>query len=343
MKIEKLPSGAYRVRKTYKGKTVSMTFDKKPSDSDIMIAFSEKINAVLTTPESSYRLSFEEAIKKYVELKKNRLSVKFQKEYMNLQNKFSVEFVKKDIFKMTQLDFDYEVAKWLEKKLSYKTMKNYYSMAKAVINKYNPALKLNDNMFPEEPRKKEEDYIPTREDVKKILNWFRENCPQCYAAYWLSIFGLRRGEVFALSVEDIDLDGTCRITKDMVEGLNHEWVIKEPKTQASVRTIFIDKELAQLIKIQGYVYKGGTSTTNKALKRACKELGIEPFNLHKMRHYCCTELYQMKFSEIDIMAYMGWEKESEIMRQVYRHSRLKNDKLKKIEIAWALMMPLKNT
>ena len=42
-KIEKLPSGSYRVRKMYKGKKVSMTFDKKPTESDIMVAFSEKI------------------------------------------------------------------------------------------------------------------------------------------------------------------------------------------------------------------------------------------------------------------------------------------------------------
>ena len=340
-KIEKLPSGSYRVRKMYKGKKVSMTFDKKPTESDIMVAFSEKINTLLNVPESAYRLSFEDAIKKYVELKKDRISVKYQKEYLNLNNKFSEVFAKKDIFKMKQLDFDYEVAKWLEKKLSYKTMLNYYSMAKTVIGKFNPELKLNDNMLPEPP-KQEEDYIPTKEDTKKILNWFRENCQQCYVAFWLSIFGLRRGEVFALTADDVDLDGACRITKDMVEGLEHKWVVKEPKTQASIRTINIDKELAQLIKIQGYVYKGGTTTTNKALQRACKELNIPKFNLHKMRHYCCTELYNMGFTEVDIMAYMGWEKESKVMKDVYRHSRLKKDKLKKIEIAGALMGPLKN-
>lgn len=341
MRIEKLPSGSYRVRKTYKGKTISMTFDKKPTEKDIMIAFSERINTVLTQPEASYRLSFEEAVKKYVELKKGRISAKYQKEYNNLTNKFTNEFVKKDIFKIKQLDIDYEVAEWLEKKLSYKTMKNYYSMACAVIRKFNPEVKINENMLPEKP-KKEEPYIPTREDVARLLKWFRENCEQAYVAYWLSIFGLRRGEVLALTADDVDLDGTCRINKDMVEGPDHKWIVKEPKTQASIRTIQIDTDLAHLIKLRGYVFKGGTSTVNKALKRAEKELGIEDFSLHKMRHYCCTELYDMGFTEIDIMAYMGWEKESEVMRAVYRHSRLKNNKLKKIEIAGALMAPLKN-
>lgn len=341
MKVEKLKSGSYRVRKTYQGHTVSMTFDRKPTERDVMIAFSQKINTALTCPTSSYSLSFEEAVKKYVELKKDRLSVRYQKDYNNLYNKFSTDFAKKDIFKLTQLDFDYEIAKWLEKKLSQKTMKNYLDMARAVINKFNEDLKISDNMLPEKPAEKDI-YIPTREDVKKLLVWFRENCEQCYVAFWLSIFGLRRGEVFALSAEDVDLDGTCRITKDMVEGTDHKWVIKEPKTQASVRTIVIDKDLAQLIKLRGYVYKGGTTTTGKALNRAQKKLGIPEFNLHKMRHYCCTELYDMQFSEVDIMAYMGWAKESEIMRQVYRHSRLKDNHEKKIIIAGALMAPLKN-
>lgn len=341
MKIEKLASGSYRVRKMHKGKSISMTFEKKPTEKDVMLAFADKLNALKTCPGGPNSLSFEQAIEKYIELKKDRISVRYVKEYKNLAKKFTDDFRNKDIYKLKQLDMDYQVAAWLEKKLAWKTIKNYHTMACAVIRKFNPDIKLDDNMMPEKP-KKQEPYIPTKEDVKVLLDWFRNNCEQCYVAFWLSIFGLRRGEVLALTADDVDLDGTCRINKDMVEGLDHVWVVKEPKTQASIRTIQIDKDLAQLIKLRGYVFKGGTSTVNKALKRAEKELGIEEFSLHKMRHYCCTELYNMGFSEKDIMFFMGWEKESDVMRDVYRHSRLKNDKNKKIEIADALMASIKN-
>ena len=38
MKIEKLPSGSYRIRKTYKGKTYAVIFDHKPTQKEAMQA-----------------------------------------------------------------------------------------------------------------------------------------------------------------------------------------------------------------------------------------------------------------------------------------------------------------
>ena len=43
MKIEKLPSGSYRVRKMYKGKTYTVVFDYKPTQKEALQAISAEL------------------------------------------------------------------------------------------------------------------------------------------------------------------------------------------------------------------------------------------------------------------------------------------------------------
>ena len=43
MKIEKLPSGSYRIRKTYKGQTYTVIFDSKPTQKEAMLAMAKEL------------------------------------------------------------------------------------------------------------------------------------------------------------------------------------------------------------------------------------------------------------------------------------------------------------
>lgn len=324
--MDKLKSGNYRVKRQVNGKRYSLTFDHIPTENEIMIAVVNKANSPETRSRVANSHSFEEAVKLYNELKKDRNSPSTKREYSRLTNHFTEKFNKMDVKKITQLDVDTEIANWLKKGLSYKTMKNYISMAKTVITKYG-GIEFNLDMLPEKP-KKEEKYIPTPNDVKRLLVYIKDEYPMMYIPFWLSAYGLRRGEVCALDpATDIDYkNAIVNITKDLVENSDKEWVIKEPKTQASKRPVAVSKALTDLIKQKGVVYEGHPNSINKALHRAQKALGIPRFNLHYMRHFCCTELYDAGYTETDIMAYMGWEKESDVMRTVYKHSRLKKDK-----------------
>lgn len=325
MKVTEIKPGQFRVQPSIDGKRYSLTFDHCPTEIEITKALKNKI---LNIPTTAYKpqiaTSFEQCVKDYIELKKDRHSPRTRKEYSNLCNRFSEGFRKKKVTEITQLDIDKEVAEWHKKELSYKTMKNYFCMAQTVITKYGGE-KFGMDMLPEKPQK-EECYIPTKEDVKRLLEYMRDKYPNMYPAFWLTVYGLRRGEVCCLEMSDIDFENSIvSITKDMVQDENREWIIKEPKTQASKRKVGVSHDLTELIRLRGKIYDCNPHSLNKALARSQKALGITKFNLHKMRHYCCTELYEASVSENDILAYMGWSETSDVMREVYRHFRLRQD------------------
>lgn len=48
MKIEKLPSGSYRIRKMYKGETYSLVFDHKPTQKEALQAIAAELDKVKT-------------------------------------------------------------------------------------------------------------------------------------------------------------------------------------------------------------------------------------------------------------------------------------------------------
>ena len=332
MKVTEIKPGLYRVQPYYEGKRYSLCFDHEPTDGEIQKALIKKVaDTSVTSQKPHLGTSFEQCVKDYIELKKDRNSPRTTKEYNNLCNHFSDRFCKMDIMKIQQIDIDKEVAVWIKNGLAYKTMKNYLSMAQTVISKYG-GQKYSFDMLPEKP-KKEESYIPTRDDVKRIMEYMREHYPDMYPAFWLSTYGLRRGEIVCLTLDKIDFENSIiTIDQDLVEDLEHNWVKKDPKTQASKRKIGVSHDLTALIRLRGKIYDFHPNSLNKALIRSQKALGITHFNLHKMRHYACTELYEANISENEILAYMGWSETSDVMREVYRHFRLKHDTDRQIRL-----------
>ena len=72
MKVEKLPSGSFRVRKTYKGKSYSLTFDHRPTKDMILQALMERVQSDPAAEDS--KVSFRDAALAYVASKENVLS-----------------------------------------------------------------------------------------------------------------------------------------------------------------------------------------------------------------------------------------------------------------------------
>ena len=323
MTIEKLPSGNYRVRQMVKGIKYSLTFDYKPTKSDIAEALAQRMQE--KPPECPKKgLSFEECVKAYAELKKDRISPKYKAEMIKFIEYCSDDFRKKPINEIEQLDVDKELSLWLADGKAYKTLKNRLGIINSVSLKY-ANVKFNGNMLPEKPAR-EEGYIPTPKEVHDILAWMKKEKPQFYAALALAAYGLRRGEVLALLPEDIDDDNVVHITKAMVQDENKQMIVKAPKTQASIREVPIAPTLADYIRAKGCVYKGHPNSIQEALIKAQKALGIEYFTLHKLRHYFCTELWQAGVPVADILRLGGWEKSSDVMEVVYRHARIDQDK-----------------
>lgn len=94
-------------------------------------------------------------------------------------------------------------------------------------------------------------------------------------------------------------------------------------------------ELADMIRRQGYIYKGHPGSITKFLKRVEKELGISNFPLHKLRHYFASRMSELGVPEADILKMGGWETDH-VMKSVYRHSMMDREEQAKREAAQRL-------
>ena len=89
------------------------------------------------------------------------------------------------------------------------------------------------------------------------------------------------------------------------------------------------RELAEKIRLQWYIYKGHPNTISDTLKNVEKKLGIPLFSIHKLRHYFASQMSALGVPEADILKMGGWESDH-IMKSVYRHSMMeKQEKAKR--------------
>lgn len=319
MHIEKLSSGTYRVIKQHKGKRYSLTFNHKPTQKEIEEEFRLKLHK---EDEDRETITFKEASKQYVDLKRNVLSPATVREYTRTSERLPVWFVDTPINKITQVEMQ-RVINELASTLTPKTVKDRYSFCVAVIRLFKPDVVFHTTL----PQKVDkEPYIPTHDDVKRILDYSKGG--RYEIVLQLACYGLRREEICALKVSDVTNKGLLTINKAMVQDEDKNWVIKTTKTPESIRTIAIDEELTKQIKSlkTEMVFEGYPQTIANYLRRTQDKLGMEHFSLHKLRHYFCSTLAENNVPESDILAMGGWKQSSNVMKEVYRHSNLQREK-----------------
>ena len=322
MKIEKRASGNYRIRKMYNGQMYTVTFDHKPTQKEAMQAMAAELNKVQTKHES---MTFRAAAEKYMASKKNILSPSTIRGYATITKQIPETFLAKNIYDITALDVQEEINRMAEK-CSPKTVRNHHGFLSAVLSAFYPDLKLTTTL----PQKiKNEPYIPSDDDMKKILAYAKETAYEI--PIFLACYGLRRSEICALTLEDLDGD-IISITKALVQNENKEWVVKTTKTTASTRKIVIPLESADKIQKQGYIYKGYPGEITKFLSSAQKNLDMPHFSIHKLRHYFASKMSAMNIPEADIMRMGGWETDH-VMKSVYRHSMMEKEETAKREAA----------
>lgn len=314
MKIEKLPSGSYRIRKMYKGKAYTVTFDGKPTQKEAIKAMADELEKVQSKHKS---MTFQAAAEEYIDLKRNVLSPSTIRGYHGIIKQISKKFLEKNIHDITALDIQSEINR-MAKKHSPKTVRNHHGFISAVLSMFCPNLKITTTL----PQKvKDEPYIPSDEDIRKILNYSRGTMFEIPIV--LACYGMRRSEICALTVNDIDGD-VVKINKAMVQDENKEWIIKTTKTTASTREIIIPEDVAAKIKEQGYVYKGYPNSITCFLYKAQDSLELPHFSIHKLRHYFASKMSALNIPEADIMRMGGWETDH-VMKSVYRHSMIRKE------------------
>lgn len=314
MKIEKLPSGSYRIRKMYKGKTYTVVTDYKPTQKEAIQLMADELDKVQGTHE---RMTFRKAAEEYVSMKRNVLSPRTIKEYSETPDRLPDWWNDLPLSDITQVEIN-RLVNEISKDKSPKTVRNYHGFLSAVLSTYRPDMKIYTKL----PQKvKHEPYLPSQEDVKRILEATKGS--QFEVPIILACYGMRRSEICALRVEDIDGD-VVHINKAMVQDEHKNWVIKTTKTTESTRNIIIPLELADIIREQGYVYKGHPNSITCYMSKLQDKLGLPRFSVHKLRHYFASQMSALGVPDADILKMGGWETDH-VMKSVYRHSMLEKE------------------
>lgn len=147
--------------------------------------------------------------------------------------------------------------------------------------------------------------------------------------YWC---GLRKGELFALTVRDIDLKRSIINVNKTYDHVNH--ITTTPKTLNSNRVVTMPKEVSQAIEqlLESYkqydgfsvdslvfgVNKHITSTTLKRIQEnACIESGVRIIRIHDLRHSHVSLLVSIGFNPLEIAKRLGHT--VEMVNNTYSH------------------------
>ena len=116
--------------------------------------------------------------------------------------------------------------------------------------KYNPALTIRIPKMDIE--KKEEKHLYTKEEIDLIINKFKDDSTFICAFLTACFTGMRTGELFALTWEDIDLDnGLINIKHsvyDKPKDKHGRWYIGTTKTISGQRKVYIGETLKETLK-----------------------------------------------------------------------------------------------
>jgi len=308
MKIERLPSGSYRVQKMVNGQRISKVFDHKPTQKEITIALAELIDNVAP------KTAFISCAKKVVENKSSVLSPGTVKNYNDfIDSVIPKWFLNLKINEISQVHIQRLINDY-SKTHKPKTVYNLHGFVSSVIRMYRPNMIINTTL---PQKKKYEPYVPSTDEIKAILDMSVGT--QYHIPFQLGILGMRKGEICALTMDDIN-GNIVTINKALTYSKDKGWFVKPmPKTQESNREIFIPDALAEEIQFTGYIYKGFNNMLLKALHRYQKKLGIPSFRFHDLRHFYATYAHSMGMSDADIMKSGGWKTDS-VMKTVYRHA-----------------------
>ena len=306
MKVEKVSTSTYRVRKTYKGTRYDVYFDHEPDDREVMEAVLERLESNGVAAKGT----FESCCDKYIETKRNVISPSTIAGYKKLKRYISDGFKSKNISSITQVDIQNEINEFAVGH-SPKYVRNLHSFISAVLKTFRPSMTINTTL----PQKRKFTHnLPTTEGVKMILK-ASKGTPY-HIAFQLAVLGLRRSEICGVTIDDIK-GNILTIDKAKVYDEDYNLVTKDTKTTESTREIFLPDCLVAEIKETGTIFDFKPQALTRALHRYQDKLGLERFRLHDFRGFYATYAHSIGIPDEFIKKAGGWASDS-IYKTAYR-------------------------
>lgn len=321
-KATQLPSGNWRVR-VYIGRDSS---GKKQYKS---ITASGKKEALYKAKEFEFmqqrisqpqNITLGEAIDRYIDSKSNILSPATIREYKNERKNCLKSLMDKPLCALTpqliQKAINEEALRH-----SPKYVKNAHGLLSATLKVFHPDFVLNTTL---PKKKKREIYIPCDDDISRLISAVKGS--DMYLPILLSAtLSLRRSEICGLRWRDINfITNKVTVRRAMVLNDQKEWVLKDPKTFTSFRTITLPEIIVRELKqCCGLPDEPITTLTPNIItnrfRRIIKENGFEHFRFHDLRHYNASVMLALNLPDKYAMERGGWSSPS-TMKNIYQHT-----------------------
>ena len=301
MKPRKLPSGSWNVRVMIDGQSYSFTHTDKKTVMRMASEFADDYRRKMDNP------TLLERMREYVAENEERLSPSTVRSYngmIRMIEERTPRIASKRLSAITEQDVS-DIVRPLR---TLKTKRNYVNFVHACTGK--SAGKLTGVSS-------KRVHVPTELEVKGLLQIFRNTeleIPIMLAAYG----GLRRGEICALRMSDIDGD-FVHVSRAVVRDQSGAWVTKDPKTASSVRSVLLPHFVIERIQTQGYITHLLPSQVSNRFWKKQRNLGIPPYCFHSLRHFHASYLHYLNIPDAYIMQRGGWSTPS-VMQSIYRHA-----------------------
>jgi len=259
-----------------------------------------------------------DCMQRYLDKKAKTLSPSTMHGYLSSQRTFKssyTAFLNTQIDRLTAQDIQMVVDSMKREKCSAKTVKNRIGLISAVMTAEGlrmprvalPSVTVTDPVLPDEEMVKQ---------ISKAASGTRMELP-----FALAILGLRRGEICAVTAEDLD-GNTLHISRAVAvddDGYTH---VKTPKTARSDRHIVLPDSVADLLRKQGKAWEKNPNALTKAFPHLLNKAKIpqsQQFRLHDCRHFFASYCHDvLKLSDEQIMKLGGWSTDSVLKRRYRR-------------------------
>ncbi len=325
MNATKLPSGSWRVRvlvgKDPDGKRHYRSFTCDDTSRKGKATCERMALDFLLQKESEEpipgELPLSEALEEYIRVRRPVLSPSTIRGYVNLSSRLVALypiFFSLNVYRVATEDVQVFVNEYTVGR-SPKSVRNAYGLITACIHHFNSSTTIR-CVLPQ--RVKPKLYIPTDEDIRRLMYHIKGT--ELEIPVLLAAFGcMRRSEIAALTLSDIDEDGVAHVCKAIVKDDEEEWTQKTTKTVSSDRYVLLPEFLVKKIRKKGYITSYNADTITHRFGRVLDKTSIPHFRFHDLRHYSASIMHALGVPDAYIMQRGGWSTDT-VLKDVYRHA-----------------------
>lgn len=296
-KIEKLPSGLYRIR-VYDKRTKKQKSLTAATKAELKLKEAE----YLCKNDPSRDMTVKEAVSEYIEDRSAVLSPSSLRGYSQMVHYLEPieNYSAKDIKSEDLQRFVNDLAK----ERSPKTVRNVYGLVSASLRAFYPNKPISVRLPQKQPKEK---LVPTTETVRALLELAG---PELKKAILLAACGtMRRGEISALTYGDIE-GNTIHVHADVVKDANNKWVLKPtPKTSGSDRYIEYPKGVIEALgtgepdqRVVDFINPDRITRTFTIVR---DKLGLK-CRFHDLRGYAASIMHALNIPDEYIKSRGGW-------------------------------------